>query len=111
MIDHTGIGVADVARSAAFYDAALGALFSRLAHKGALRIDDVDVAARQFLALANADLQMITLFGEKPTEAQFETAARNAVRCFLRAYGGASESAEREAPARDYGRTPAEIPA
>jgi catechol 2,3-dioxygenase-like lactoylglutathione lyase family enzyme len=26
MIDHTGIGVADLARSAAFYDAALGAL-------------------------------------------------------------------------------------
>jgi catechol 2,3-dioxygenase-like lactoylglutathione lyase family enzyme len=26
MIDHTGIGVADVARSALFYDAALGAL-------------------------------------------------------------------------------------
>ena len=26
MIDHTGIGVADVARCAAFYDAALGAL-------------------------------------------------------------------------------------
>jgi len=26
LIDHTGIGVADVARSAAFYDAALGAL-------------------------------------------------------------------------------------
>ncbi|MPZ36515.1 MAG: VOC family protein [Rhizobiales bacterium] len=26
MIDHTGIGVADVTRSAAFYDAALGAL-------------------------------------------------------------------------------------
>jgi catechol 2,3-dioxygenase-like lactoylglutathione lyase family enzyme len=26
MIDHTGIGVADVGRSAAFYDAALGAL-------------------------------------------------------------------------------------
>ena len=29
MIDHTGIGVADVARSAAFYDAALGALALR----------------------------------------------------------------------------------
>ena len=29
MIDHTGIGVADVARSAAFYDAALGALGMR----------------------------------------------------------------------------------
>ena len=26
MIDHTGIGVADVGRSAAFYDSALGAL-------------------------------------------------------------------------------------
>ena len=26
MIDHTGIGVADVGRSSAFYDAALGAL-------------------------------------------------------------------------------------
>ena len=26
MIDHTGIGVADVGRSAAFYDAVLGAL-------------------------------------------------------------------------------------
>jgi catechol 2,3-dioxygenase-like lactoylglutathione lyase family enzyme len=29
MIDHTGIGVADVARSAAFYDLALGALGMR----------------------------------------------------------------------------------
>ena len=29
MIDHTGIGVADVARSAVFYDAALGALGQR----------------------------------------------------------------------------------
>jgi catechol 2,3-dioxygenase-like lactoylglutathione lyase family enzyme len=29
MIDHTGIGVADVARSAAFYDAILGALGMR----------------------------------------------------------------------------------
>jgi catechol 2,3-dioxygenase-like lactoylglutathione lyase family enzyme len=31
MIDHTGIGVADVARSAAFYDVALGALGLRRA--------------------------------------------------------------------------------
>ncbi len=29
MIDHTGIGVSNVARSAAFYDAALGALGMR----------------------------------------------------------------------------------
>jgi catechol 2,3-dioxygenase-like lactoylglutathione lyase family enzyme len=33
MIDHTGIGVADMARSAAFYDAALSALGLRLAPK------------------------------------------------------------------------------
>jgi catechol 2,3-dioxygenase-like lactoylglutathione lyase family enzyme len=31
MIDHTGIGVADVGRSAAFYEAALGALGMRRA--------------------------------------------------------------------------------
>jgi catechol 2,3-dioxygenase-like lactoylglutathione lyase family enzyme len=31
MIDHTGIGVADIGRSAAFYDAALGALGMRRA--------------------------------------------------------------------------------
>ena len=31
MIDHTGIGVSDVAKSAAFYDAALGALGMRRA--------------------------------------------------------------------------------
>ena len=59
---------------------ALAALFARLAHKGLLQIDDFDVAARQFLALVNADLQMSTLFGVTPTEAELESAARNAVR-------------------------------
>jgi catechol 2,3-dioxygenase-like lactoylglutathione lyase family enzyme len=33
MIDHTGIGVADMARAAAFYDAALGALGLRRARQ------------------------------------------------------------------------------
>ncbi|PSH65897.1 TetR/AcrR family transcriptional regulator [Phyllobacterium sophorae] len=65
---------------------ALGALFSRLCHKGALQIDDFDLAARQFLALVNADLQMLTLFGETPSSEQLESAARNAVSTFLRAY-------------------------
>lgn len=65
----------------------LGALFAKLAHKGALRIDDFDLAARQFLALVNADLQMIYLFGGKPTEEELQTAAKNAVETFLRAYG------------------------
>ncbi len=66
---------------------ALGALFSRLCHKGVLQIDDFDLAARQFLALVNADLQMISLFGGTPTDEELESAARNAVQTFLRAYG------------------------
>lgn len=66
---------------------ALGALFARLSAGGALKIDDFDVAARQFLALGNADLQIMMLFGQAPTDEQLESAARNAVRTFLRAYG------------------------
>lgn len=72
---------------------ALAALFARLAHKGLLHIDDFDVAARQFLALVNADLQMSTLFGVTPTEAELDTAARNAVRTFMRAYAPAQANA------------------
>lgn len=66
---------------------ALAALLAKLNHSGVLQIDDFDVAARQFIALGNADLQTLTLLGETPTDAQLETAARNAVRTFLRAYG------------------------
>ncbi|TCL74511.1 TetR/AcrR family transcriptional regulator [Rhizobium sp. BK251] len=66
---------------------ALAALFSRLAHKGALQIDDFDLAARQFLALINADLQIISLFGEALTDEQLESSSRAAVQTFLRAYG------------------------
>jgi len=66
---------------------ALAALLARLSISGALQIDDFDVAARQFLALGNADLQMLMLFGETPTDEQIESAARNAVRTFLKAYG------------------------
>jgi len=66
---------------------ALAALFSRLAHKGVLAIDDLDLAARQFLALVNADLQMTVLFGEPPSDDLLERTARNAVHTFLRAYG------------------------
>ncbi|CAN7184702.1 TetR/AcrR family transcriptional regulator [Rhizobium sp. LjRoot30] len=72
---------------------ALAALFSRLAHKGVLVIDDLDLAARQFLALVNADLQMTVLFGETPSDELLERTARHAVRTFLRAY-----SVQRPAP-------------
>lgn len=78
---------------------ALAALFARLAASGALDIDDFDVAARQFLALSGADVQMQTLFGETPTDAQLESAARNAVRTFLRAYGRRSDTNTSAKPA------------
>jgi AcrR family transcriptional regulator len=67
--------------------AALAARFARLAHAGFLEMDDPDVAARQFLALVNADLQMSFMLGITPSEEELRTAATNAVRTFLRAYG------------------------
>ena len=67
--------------------AALAARFARLALAGWLDLDDPDVAARQFLALVNADLQMAMIFGDTVSEEQLKAAATNAVRCFLRAYG------------------------
>ena len=44
--------------------AALAARFARLAYAGHLDLDDPDVAARQFLALINAELQIPFLFGD-----------------------------------------------
>ncbi|MDQ0391385.1 AcrR family transcriptional regulator [Labrys monachus] len=70
---------------------ALAALFCRLGHAGALHADDFDLAARQFLALVNADLQMTTLFGGMPTDDELERASRDAVRTFLRAYAAPVE--------------------
>ena len=67
--------------------AALAARFARLAHAGHLDIDDPDLAARQFLALINADLHVTSMLGEIPEEAQLKRSATNAVRTFLRAYG------------------------
>lgn len=69
--------------------AALAARLARLAHAGWLDIDDPDVAARQFLALVNADQQMPMIFGDDLSEEQFQAAAANAVRTFLRAFGRA----------------------
>lgn len=68
---------------------AVGACLARLAAKGVLEIDDFDVAARQLLALGQADIQMQVLLGEIPSDAELESAARNATRTFLRAYAPA----------------------
>ena len=65
----------------------LGARLARLAHAGFLDLDDPDLAARQFLALVNADIQSRIAIGEAPDDAAIETAARDAVRTFLRAFG------------------------
>jgi AcrR family transcriptional regulator len=66
---------------------ALAARLARLALSGHLDLDDPDVAARQFMALVNADIQAAMVFGESLDDEMLATAATNAVRTFLRAYG------------------------
>ncbi len=66
---------------------ALAARFARLAHAGHLAIDDPDVAARQFLALANAELQITFMLGGMPSEDDVLQSATHGVRTFLRAFG------------------------
>jgi AcrR family transcriptional regulator len=73
--------------------AALAARFARLAYAGHLDMDDPDTAAKQFLALANAELQMPMMLGELISEDELRRTATKAVRTFLKAYG-------REQPAR-----------
>lgn len=67
--------------------AALAARLARLAHGGHLEFDDPDVAARQFLALINAELHVSMVLGDRIEEERMREAATNAVRAFLRAYG------------------------
>lgn len=83
----------------------IGARFAALDHAGWLRIEDPALAARQFIALANADIQMVTLLGGIPSEAEMRKAAQNAVRTFLAAFG--RRGAEREQPAARSVRIPA----
>ena len=66
---------------------ALAARFARLAHAGHLALDDPDVAARQFLALANAELQTTFMLGGTPSEDEVLQSATHGVRTFLRAFG------------------------
>ncbi|RYG32655.1 TetR/AcrR family transcriptional regulator [bacterium] len=67
-------------------NAALAARFARLALGGHLQLDDPDVAARQFMALLFADLQMTLTLGGKPSEERVRQSAEIAVTTFLRAY-------------------------
>jgi len=65
---------------------ALAARFARLAFAGHLSIVDPDVAARQFLALVNAELQITFMLGGVPTEEEVLRSATNGVRTFLKAF-------------------------
>ncbi|SEB39881.1 TetR/AcrR family transcriptional regulator [Nitratireductor aquibiodomus] len=65
---------------------ALAARFARLAYAGHLELDDPDVAARQFIALVNAELHIPALFGEKLENDQLREVTTRAVKTFLRAY-------------------------
>jgi AcrR family transcriptional regulator len=66
---------------------ALSARFGKLAHDGYLDLDDANLAARQFMALVNADLPNTYHLGAPLTEAEIEACAGDAVKTFLRAFG------------------------
>lgn len=76
---------------------ALAARFARLAHAGRLSIADPDVAARQFLALVNAELQITFMLGATPTEEEVLRSATNGVRTFLAAFGPRKAASARQA--------------
>jgi AcrR family transcriptional regulator len=65
---------------------ALAARLARLALAGHLELDDPDLAARQFLALINADLQIALLLGDDIAPEELARSADNAVRTFLCAF-------------------------
>jgi AcrR family transcriptional regulator len=65
---------------------ALAARFARLAFAGHLSIGDPDVAARQFFALVNAELQITFMLGGVPIEEEVLRSAANGVRTFLGAF-------------------------
>ncbi|MFK0687360.1 TetR/AcrR family transcriptional regulator [Mesorhizobium sp. IMUNJ 23033] len=79
---------------------ALAARFARLAYAGHLSIEDPDVAARQFLALINAELQITFMLGAMPEDEEVLQSATNGVRTFLSAFGrqkSASHAARKSA--------------
>jgi AcrR family transcriptional regulator len=73
--------------------AALAACFAKLAHAGYLQIDDADLAARQFVALINAELTLTELIASTPSAAEIEAAVPRGVRTFLRAFAPAASRA------------------
>jgi len=76
---------------------ALAARFARLAHAGHLSVDDPDVAARQFLALVNAELQITFMLGGTPTDEEVVRSATTGVGTFVGAFGSLNTTPVRQA--------------
>lgn len=76
---------------------ALAARFARLAFAGHLSIGDPDIAARQFIALVNAELQITFMLGGVPSEEEVLRSATNGVRTFLGAFARRKSPAGKQA--------------
>lgn len=66
---------------------ALSSGFKKLTAAGHLDIDDYEMAARQFMALVNADMHICKVTGHEPCDVELITGVRNGVQTFLRAFG------------------------
>ena len=82
----------------AFFDAGpccgtsrLGLYLERKTEQGVLRVDEPELAARQFLDLCKTGIHLRLLLGDRepPTPAEIERNLKSAVRVFLAAYGPA----------------------
>lgn len=66
---------------------------------GALKIDDTDMAARQFIELASGTLFKFRLFGDLddvPPQEELDRIVKSAVRVFMAAYGTAEHAADKK---------------
>jgi AcrR family transcriptional regulator len=79
---------------------AIAGCLARLAHSRVLKIADTDVAARQFLALINADLNTSATLARPRSDAEIKAAAANGVKTFLMAFsaGTGKTPTKRKAP-------------
>lgn len=66
---------------------AVAARLAQLAHAGYLELDDPGTAARQYMALAMADIRPDIQLGVKTPDDEIDRMAASAVRTFLRAFG------------------------
>jgi AcrR family transcriptional regulator len=87
-----GIGKAYFDAGPCFGTTRLGNYLERVASQGLLRVDDPQLAARQFLDLCKTGIHLRLLLGDRepPAPEEIERNLTNAVKVFLAAYGPAS---------------------